>query len=111
MVQEKENRVTVFQEKVYAAVKRIPQGKVTTYKLLAREVHCKSSQAVGQALRRNPFAPVVPCHRVIRSDLSIGGFAGQTCGAEITRKRMLLKREGVLFDNGMLADISQIYYY
>ena len=111
MVQEKENRVTVFQEKVYAAVKRIPQGKVTTYKLLAREVHCRSSQAVGQALKRNPFAPMVPSHRVIFSNLSIGGFAGQIHGDEITRKKMLLKQEGVLFDNNKLCNIDQIHCY
>ena len=111
MMQKEKKTVTGFQEKVYAAVKRIPQGKVTTYKLLAKEVRCKSSQAVGQALKRNPFAPMVPCHRVILSDLSIGGFAGQTHGEEITRKQMLLKQEGILFDNGKLCDIGQIHYY
>ncbi|HCK16438.1 TPA: methyltransferase [Candidatus Poribacteria bacterium] len=111
MIQKRKKPVTDFQEKVYAAVKRIPQGKVTTYKLLGKEVRCKSSQAVGQALKRNPFAPMVPCHRVIRSDLSIGGFAGQTHGAEITRKQILLKQEGILFDNEKLCDVDQIYYY
>ena len=111
MIQKRKKPVTDFQEKVYAAVKRIPQGKVTTYKLLGKEVRCKSSQAVGQALKRNPFAPMVPCHRVIRSDLSIGGFAGQTHGVEITRKQILLKEECILFDNEKLCDVDQIYYY
>lgn len=111
MVQKDTETVTDFQERVYAAVKRIPQGKVTTYKLLAKEIGCKSSQAVGQALKRNPFAPMVPCHRVIFSNLSIGGFAGQVHGDAITRKKMLLKQEGVLFDNDKLCNIDQIHCY
>ena len=90
MVQKDTETVTDFQEKVYAAVKRIQQVKVTTYKLLAKEIRCKSSQAVGQALKRNPFAPMVPCHRVIRSDLSIGGFAGQTHGAAVSYTHLTL---------------------
>ena len=95
---------TRFEQKVYAAVSRIPRGRVTTYKLLAACVGCGSAQAVGQALRRNPFAPRVPCHRVIASDLGIGGFAGHSTGREIRRKKALLAREGVHFRNGKLAD-------
>mmetsp|Transcript_64387 Transcript_64387/g.152323 ORF Transcript_64387/g.152323 Transcript_64387/m.152323 type:complete len:102 (+) Transcript_64387:186-491(+) len=53
-------------------------------------------QAVGQALRRNPFAPVVPCHRVVSSDLALHGFSGSTDCAQLDRKRKLLEDEGVI---------------
>ncbi|MCF6314553.1 MAG: MGMT family protein [Verrucomicrobiales bacterium] len=89
---------TEFEQRVYDATCRIPKGKVTTYKLLAAEIGCGSSQAVGQALKRNPFAPEVPCHRVLRTDLSIGGFYGQTQGREILRKKKMLADEGVELD-------------
>ena len=63
-----------FQRCVYTALCQVPAGKVTTYRDLARSIDCGSSQAVGQALKRNPFAPKVPCHRVVRNDRSLGGF-------------------------------------
>jgi len=66
-------KVTEFEDRVYAMVGRVPEGMVTTYAHLARALDCGSAQAVGQALKRNPFAPEVPCHRVIRTDLiSVG---------------------------------------
>jgi len=63
---------TPFQQRVYSALKLIPHGKVTTYKLLGDFIGCKSAQAIGQALTRNPDAPLVPCHRVIKTDGTIG---------------------------------------
>jgi methylated-DNA-[protein]-cysteine S-methyltransferase len=97
--------ITPFQRRVYDALRRIPRGRVTTYGLLAKHLDCRSARAVGQALRRNPFAPGVPCHRVIASDLRIGGFTGHRSGPEIARKRSLLAAEGVLFlEDGLLAD-------
>mmetsp|Transcript_64385 Transcript_64385/g.152320 ORF Transcript_64385/g.152320 Transcript_64385/m.152320 type:complete len:90 (+) Transcript_64385:186-455(+) len=57
-------------------------------------------QAVGQALRRNPFAPVVPCHRVVSSDLALHGFSGSTDCAQLDRKRKLLEDEGVILGKG-----------
>ena len=101
--------VTPFQQRVYSALLRVPRGRVTTYRLLAKFIGCGSCQAVGQALRRNPFAPRVPCHRVIATDGSLGGFAGARAGANIERKRLLLAEEGVRFDaNERLADRSMI---
>jgi len=93
-----------FQEKVYARLKTVPRGRVTTYGELARSVGCASAQAVGQALKRNPFAPDVPCHRVIASDLSLGGFRGQRCGTVLEEKRLLLEKEGVSFRANRLID-------
>ena len=67
--------------------------------------------AVGQALRRNPFAPEVPCHRVIASDLTIGGFGGHRQGNAIARKLRMLAAEGVRFRNGRLADPGRVFYF
>lgn len=94
----KKREPSEFEQRVYDATRRIPKGKVTTYKLLAAAIECGSNQAVGQALKRNPFAPEVPCHRVVRTDLSIGGFYGQTEGEEIARKKNMLHEEGVDLD-------------
>ncbi|MBL9152636.1 MAG: MGMT family protein [Verrucomicrobiales bacterium] len=89
---------TAFETRVYEALCRVPVGKVTTYGRLGRHLGCGSAQAIGQALRRNPFAPEVPCHRVVRGDRGIGGFAGQTDGGEIERKIRMLRAEGVAFE-------------
>lgn len=100
-----------FSDKVYKIVKKIPKGKVTTYKeigkklkLSDRKVRSKASvtkayRAIGQVLRKNPYAPKVPCHRVIRSDGSIGGFKGKTKGKAIDEKIRMLKKEGVEIKN------------
>jgi methylated-DNA-[protein]-cysteine S-methyltransferase len=106
----KEPQTTDFQDRVYAALCRVPVGRVTTYALLARAIDCGSPRAVGQALRRNPFAPRVPCHRVIASDLTLGGFNGCRAGKELERKRALLKSEGLCFDaSGRLADPQKVW--
>ena len=95
---------TKFQQLVYAAARTIPRGRVTTYRLLAAHIGCASCRAVGQALKRNPYAPQVPCHRVIASDGTPGGFQGRRSGAALRRKIRLLAAEGVRFRQGRLAD-------
>lgn len=82
-----------FQRRVYLALIEIPRGETITYGELARRIGCRSAQAVGQALKRNPFAPEVPCHRVVSADGSLGGYNGQREGAELERKRSLLEAE------------------
>ena len=89
--------ITEFQRRVYMAVLEVPRGETVTYGELARRIGCGSAQAVGQALRRNPFAPSVPCHRVVARD-GIGGFHGQRCGEMIDRKRKLLAEERAVAD-------------
>lgn len=102
--------ITPFQRRVYQSAMRIPPGRVTTYGRLARLIGCRSARAVGQALRRNPFAPDVPCHRIIAGDLTLGGFSGQAAGPEIRRKRKLLESEGVAFTStGRLASPAQLW--
>ncbi|MBI4123050.1 MAG: MGMT family protein [Parcubacteria group bacterium] len=84
--------ITSFQKKVYEVVKTIPRGQVLTYQEVARRSgRPMASRAVGNALNRNTD-PKVPCHRVVRSDGTSGGYRG---GAE--KKKLLLKREGVLY--------------
>jgi methylated-DNA-[protein]-cysteine S-methyltransferase len=103
----KTEQVSPFAARVYAALKRIPRGRVITYAALAKRIGYRSPRAVGQALRANPFAPEVPCHRVIASDLSPGGFVGQTTGPQLKRKLRLLAAEGVLFRKGCLAELRR----
>ena len=98
--------VTEFQKKIYEVTRRIPRGRVATYRAVAQAAGCRSPRAVGQALKCNPFAPRVPCHRVIASDLKIGGFQGQKEGRAIARKRRLLAQEGVAFEDGRLKDAA-----
>jgi methylated-DNA-[protein]-cysteine S-methyltransferase len=104
-------RVSPFEQRVYGATRQIPRGRVTTYALLASAIGCRSARAVGQALRRNPFAPRVPCHRVISSDLRLGGFEGWREGAPVRRKKALLAAEGVFFLRGRLADASRVFAF
>ncbi|KAK4979613.1 hypothetical protein LTR66_000246 [Elasticomyces elasticus] len=93
---------TPFQKRVLTALCQVPPGHYTTYAALS--THLKSSaRAVGNALRNNPFAPHVPCHRVLASDASIGGFGGDwgrkgQPGKNDGKKRRLLRDEGVRFD-------------
>ncbi len=101
--------VSGFDQRVYDAVAEVPRGTVTTYKLLAGRVGCGSCRAVAQALRRNPYAPGVPCHRVIASDGTLGGYQGAVVGEAVERKRRLLAKEGVKFENGRLAVSGVIY--
>ena len=101
---------TAFEQRVYQQLKKVPRGRVTTYAEMARALHCGSAQAIGQALKRNPYAPEIPCHRVIRTDLTIGGYSGETGGAKLKKKLRLLKDEGVEFDaNGKLVSKDVVW--
>ena len=102
-------RVSEFQQRVYSELTRVPRGRVTTYKWLAGRVGCRSARAVGQALRCNPFAPRVPCHRVIASDLTPGGFKGRRTGPAVKEKLGLLAGEGVRFEDGKLSDAARLH--
>lgn len=85
--------LTPFQRQVLAVTRRIPWGQVRSYQRVAQEMgRAKSSRPVGQALGRNPVPIVIPCHRVIASDGTLGGYCG-TSGLEL--KRWLLRHEGV----------------
>lgn len=101
-----------FNEKVYALLKKVPKGKVTTYKALAEKLNTKAYRAVGQAMRHNPYAPEVPCHRVVSSDGSIGGFSGNKNlkSKEVRKKIRMLRKEGVKIRNSKIVDFSEIEF-
>ena len=79
---------TPYQRKVWLETRKIPYGKTQTYKFLAKKLNHRGYRSIGQALSRNPLLIVIPCHRVISSDGSIGGFTG---GLEL--KKFLLRLE------------------
>jgi methylated-DNA-[protein]-cysteine S-methyltransferase len=83
---------TFFQIKVWTEIKKIPKGSIRTYKEIADLIgKPKSSRAVANACGKNPFVPLIPCHRVIRSDGYLGGYSGN---GGIEQKRKLLIEEG-----------------
>ncbi len=79
-----------FNENCYSILKKVPKGKVTTYKALAQALNSKAYRAVGQAMNKNNQAPIIPCHRVINSNGNIGGYA-----FGINKKIKILKEEGI----------------
>jgi methylated-DNA-[protein]-cysteine S-methyltransferase len=84
---------TAFQQKVWEALKTIPKGEVRTYAQVATQIgHPLSARAVANACAKNPYAPEVPCHRVVRSDGSLGGYSGE---GGVQRKLALLREEGI----------------
>ena len=84
---------TKFQLKVWNYLKKIPRGKVKTYSEVAKSIGKPlAARAVANAIGKNPLAPQIPCHRVIRSDGSLGGYSGK---GGIKTKRLLLKKEGI----------------
>ena len=101
-----------FNEKIYKLLKKVPKGNVTTYKALAEAAGTRAYRAVGQAMRCNPYAPIVPCHRVVASDGSIGGFQGSTNpnGEEIRKKIKMLKSEGVKIKNNKIEDFDKFFF-
>lgn len=92
---------TPFQKRVLSLLCQVPRGRVTTYGLMSRHLG-SSPRAIGSAMRRNPFAPEVPCHRVVATGGALGGFKGAWPkdgeGITLDEKRSLLRGEGLRFD-------------
>jgi methylated-DNA-[protein]-cysteine S-methyltransferase len=99
-----------FYGRVWKTMRRIPRGKVTTYGELAKALRTKAYRAVGNACRHNPYAPEVPCHRVVANGGRIGGFGGQTKGRNIRQKIAMLKKEGVSVKDGRVADFDRFLF-
>jgi len=89
-----ESQLTEFQKRVFSILLNIPRGRVTSYRALAEALR-SHPRAIARALARNPFPLLIPCHRVVHSDGSLGGYKG---GGEM--KRWLLEIEGVEILNG-----------
>jgi methylated-DNA-[protein]-cysteine S-methyltransferase len=97
---------TEFERTVLVTTFKIPRGKVSTYKRLAEKVgKPRAYRAVANALHKNPLHPIVPCHRVVRSD---GGFGGESKAAGSRRK--LVKTEGVPIENGRVKISAEILF-
>jgi methylated-DNA-[protein]-cysteine S-methyltransferase len=95
-----------FQRSVLEAEHKIPRGMVSTYQRIARHLGRPSAaRAVGTALATNPFPIIIPCHRAIRSDRSLGGYQGG-----IPMKRKLLKMEGIRFDSAGKVSSGDFFY-
>ncbi len=93
-----------FRELVYQQTRRIPKGKVATYGQIARLAKKpKAARAVGVFMRTNPFAPEVPCHRVVAADGRLNGYFGLQ---KLDQKKQMLVAEGVIF-KGERVDLSQ----
>lgn len=96
-----------FQDKVLVLTKKIPKGKVTTYKEIAKAMKTKAYRAVGAALRNNKRPIIIPCHRVVSSDGSLGGYKGKLNSKE---KIKLLKKEGIEINKNKIVDFEKKLY-
>jgi methylated-DNA-[protein]-cysteine S-methyltransferase len=99
-----------FSEKVYDLLRKVPEGRVTTYKELAHALGSKAYRGVGQAMRNNPYAPEVPCHRVVAASGRLGGFQGKRSGGAIEKKIQMLKDEGVEIEGDKIRNFEKIIF-
>lgn len=95
-----------FSDRVYNLVKKIPKGRVSTYKIIAEKLGCKGYRAVGQALKNNKNPVVIPCHRIIKSDGFLGGYCGKLNN---NKKKKLLKKEGVKITGNKIH--QKLFYF
>lgn len=94
-----------FDEKVWALCRKVPKGRVTTYREIAKALKTKAYRAVGNALHANPYAPIVPCHRIVNSDGCLSGY-----GSNIKRRLLHLKKEGIRVKNNRVIDFENVLY-
>lgn len=102
--------MSVFAEQIYQVLKQVPRGKVITYAALAKRINSKAYQAVGMVLSKNPYAPTVPCHRVVRSDGTIGGFMGKKDGLTVMKKKKMLEEEGIVFEGDKIKGFERVLF-
>jgi len=94
-----------FKEKVYKVCKKIPKGYISTYGEITKALNSKAYKAVGNAMNKNPYFPIVPCHRVINSNGNIGGFASGT-----KNKIKLLKKEGIKIKDNKIQNFDKVFF-
>ena len=106
------DKIPEFYQKVYALCRKIPKGKVTTYKILAEKLGTKAYRAVGAAMNRNPYGilncngkNMVPCHRVVASNGNLHGFAHG-----LKKKAELLERECIKVVTNKIADFEKVLF-
>ncbi len=100
-------RLSEFQKKVYSLVRKIPKGRVTTYKEIGKQLGTKGLiyRAVGVALNKNPGLVKIPCHRVVLSDGRVGGYI-----KGVKEKIRILSVEGVLIREGRIVQFEKKLY-
>ncbi len=94
-----------FSQKCYELLKKVPLGKVTTYRAIAEKLNTNAYRAVGRAMNKNPSPVKVPCHRVINSDGKLGGYS-----RGIKKKIRLLKKEGIKIVDGKI-DLEKFRWF
>lgn len=94
-----------FNDKCYALLQKVPQGKVTTYKEIAKALDTKAYRAVGNAMAKNDKLIVIPCHRVVKSNGEIGNYR-----LGIAQKKNLLEKEGIVIKNNKIDNIREVIY-
>ena len=98
--------MTSFQSQCYEALKKVPSGRVISYGGLAEMIgRPYAHRAVGSAMNKNPFAPIVPCHRVVKSNGELGGFSG-----DINLKIKRLQEEGVKVSNNKIVNFQSVLF-
>lgn len=104
---EREIEGTPFQRAVWDTLKLIPAGRVTTYGDIADFLGTQAVRAVGTAVGKNPFAPEVPCHRVVPSDGRIGRYSG---AGGVAGKIVLLENEGITVREGRIIGFDVLRF-
>jgi len=94
--------MTSFNDRCYDILKKVPKGRVTTYKTIAEALGTKAYRAVGNAMKNNPNVITLPCHRVVNSDGSVGGYVNGT-----EKKIEILKSEGIEISNGKIVNLKR----
>ena len=94
-----------FNQQCYDLISLIPKGNLCTYKQIANRLNTKAYRQVGNAMSKNPNPIIVPCHRVINSNGSVGGFS-----LGINKKISLLKNEGIKIKKGKVVDYKKYFY-
>jgi len=95
-----------LEQKVYKKLLEVPKGKITTYSELSKAVGIKNGQRfIGNVMNKNPYPAIIPCHRVVKSDGSIGGY---TYGKKVKTK--MLTQEGVKIKHGKVIDWNKRLY-
>ena len=96
----------IIEKKIYRKLLQVPSGKITTYKELARSVGLQNGQRViGQIMKKNPFPVIIPCHRVVKSNGEIGGYA-----YGISIKKNMLVKEGISISNNKIKNFKKTIF-
>ena len=96
----------IIEKKIYKKLLQVPSGRITTYAELSRSIGLKHGQRlIGQIMKKNPFPVIVPCHRVVKSNREVGGYA---FGVNI--KKNMLSKEGICIKNNKIENFENLFF-